>query len=198
MNPALDALSFLLGALFSIYAMIVAIRFLMQAFRVDYYNPLAQFVVRLTDPPLKPLRRLIPGWGGYDIAALILCLLVVFLKLLVFKGLQIGQVPAAGFYFSTGMGIPQMVVLAVLDLLNLFFNIFVYTLIIMAVMSWVIQDPSHPVYALLQRLTAPLLAPARRFVPPVGGFDLSVLVTILALITLQKLIMGTLVSVFVG
>jgi len=194
MNPALDALSFLLGSIFSFYAMIVAIRFLMQAFRVDYYNPLAQFVIKLTDPPLLPLRRVIPGLGGYDVAAIVLCALIIFGKLLAFKLLQLNQVPAVGYLFATSMGIPQMVLVALLDLLNLFFNIFIFSIVIMALMSWFIQDPGHPIYAMLQRFTSPILSPVRRFVPPIGGFDLSALVAIIGLMTLKKLIVGSLVA----
>lgn len=199
MNPALNALSFLIGSIFSFYAMIVAIRFLMQAFRVDYYNPLAQFVVKMTDPPLKPLRRIIPGWGGFDVAALILCLLVIFLKLLAFKLLSLEYVPAAGDQFRVALlGGPHLVILALLDLLNLFFNILIFSIVIMALMSWIIQDPGHPMYAMLTRLTAPILAPVRRFVPPIGGLDLSALVAILGLITLKLFVMGILVGGFFG
>lgn len=199
MNPALNALSFLIGSIFSFYAMIVAIRFLMQAFRVDYYNPLAQFVVKMTDPPLRPLRRIIPGWGGLDMAALILCLLVIFLKLLTFKLLALESVPAAGDQFRVALlGAPHLIILALLDLLNLFFNILIFSIVIMALMSWIIQDPGHPMYAMLNRLTAPVLAPVRRYVPPIGGLDLSALVAILGLITIKLFVMGMLVKGFFG
>ena len=199
MNPAISAFNFLLGTVFSFYAMVIAIRFVMQALRVDYYNPLAQFVIKVTDPILVPMRRVIPSWGGYDIAALVLCLIVIFLKLAVFKLLQLGVVPAVGRGFNAeALGISHMVVLSILDMLNMFFNIFIFSIIIQAILSWVVQDPGHPLYALLGKITAPVLQPVQRFVPPIGGLDLSPLVALIGLVFIKMLVMGSLVNLFAG
>lgn len=196
-NPAIDAFSFLLGTVFDIYAMVVAVRFLMQAVRADYYNPLSQFVVKVTDPVLIPLRRLIPGFGGYDIAALVLCLSVIFLKLMVFKLLGLDRVGVAGYLIAvSSSGLVQLLIMSFVDLINLLFNIFIVGAIILAIMSWIVPDPRHPAYALLGSLINPLLTPVKRLVPPIGGLDLSVLVLILGLSAIKMLVVGLLVRLF--
>jgi len=85
MGPTIQALNLLITIVFDLYIMVVAVRFLMQATRANYHNPLAQAVVKLTNPVLVPLRRFIPGFQGHDIAALVLCLLLIALKMFVFK-----------------------------------------------------------------------------------------------------------------
>jgi len=196
-NPAVDAFSYLLGAIFDIYAMVVAARFLMQTVRADYYNPLAQFVVRVTNPVLIPLRRFVPGFGGYDIAALVLCLLVIFLKLLVFKFIGLDRAGVAGYMLPVAsIGITQLLALSFVDLINLLFNIFIFGAIILAIMSWFMPDRSNPAFTLLNSLINPVLAPVRRFVPPIGGLDLSVLVLILGLSALKMLVVGSLIRLF--
>ena len=196
-NPAVDAFSFLLGAIFDLYATVVAIRFLMQAVRADYYNPLSQFVVKVTNPVLIPLRRFIPGFGGYDIAALVLCIAVIFLKLILFKLLGLERASVAGYLMAVGgAGIGQLAFMSIVDLVNLLFNVFIVGAIILAIMSWIVSDPRHPAYSLISSLINPVLAPVRRYVPPIGGLDLSVLVLILGLSAIKMLVVGSLVNLF--
>lgn len=191
-NPTMDALSFILGALFNIYALIVAVRFVMQAVNADGYSPVAQGVIRLTDPLLLPLRKFIPSIRGYDVAALLLCFVVLLLKALVFKLLGQSDI-LAGFRYSLGlMAVPQLITYSLLSLLNLFFNIFIYSIIILAILSWVSPDPRNPMYALLSDLARPVLSRVRRFVPPLNGFDLSTLVAIIGLYALKILVIGNL------
>ena len=57
------------------FLFVVVMRFMLQAVRADFYNPISQFVVKATNPLLVPLRKVIPGFGGYDIAALVLAYL---------------------------------------------------------------------------------------------------------------------------
>lgn len=182
-NPALEALQFIVSTIFDIFALVVAVRFVMQAARVDYYNPIAQMVVKITDPALKPLRKIIPGFGGYDIAALVLCLLVIVVKQVFLNVL--------GF---TNMGGITLLVASFLEVLNIMFNIFIFGLFVMALLSWIVQDPNNPLYELLRALTNPVLRIVRRFVPPMGGLDLSVMAAIIGLMAIKILVMGTLGS----
>ncbi len=197
MNPASAALGFVISAIFGLLATLIAVRFLMQACRADYYNPLAQTVIRLTDPLLSRLHKVVPMFKRYDIAALLLCFLVILVKFFLLKAIQSGQVFAVGYsfeisYFNAG----NIALLAVLDTLSTFFNVFLYGMIGLALLSWIVQDPRHPLYSLLGSITAPVLNPVRRWVPVVGGIDLSVMVAIIGLYALKILIFGTLVSAF--
>lgn len=148
-SPALNAIGFILGILFNLYATIVAVRFIMQVVRADYYNPLAQAVVSITDPLLRPMRSVIPSIKRYDTASLVLCFLVLLLKLLVFKMLSLGYVPTLGQSMLLGqVPIAGLVILAFLDVIHHLFNVFIYALIIQAILSWIPGAAGNPVHSL--------------------------------------------------
>ena len=194
-NSALSALGFILGTLLNLYAAVVALRFVMQVVRADYYNPISQFIVTATAPLLKPLRRLVPSAGRYDSASIVLCFAVLLAKLLLFGTLGLGPVPAMGLALpAEALSFVQMVLVALVDLVYLFFNIFIFALFIQALMSWLPNAGSSPVAGLLHSITAPVLKPVRRFVPPMGGLDLSTLVAIIGLYALRMFVIGTLTS----
>lgn len=173
----LNPVEFLLSTLFQLYITVVMIRFLLQWVRADFYNPVSQFVVKVTNPPLRPLRRLIPGWGGIDVPALVLMLLLQILSLFLILLLR-------------GQGIPPATLLlwSVAELLSLAFNVYIFAIIIQAVLSWVNPGHYNPVSSILYNLTEPLLRPARRMLPPISGIDLSPLLVLLALQVAKMLI----------
>ena len=177
----MNALYMLITAIFDIYLMVVLLRLWLGWVRADFYNPFSQLIVKATNPPLVPLRRIIPGWGGFDIAALVLAFAIAAAKIALLMGLG-GQFDAL-----------TMLYLGFLTLLDNSFDVVVYTMIIMAVMSFVVQG-YHPVSAVLHQMTEPLLAPIRRIIPPLGGFDLSVLVFILGLQVIKVLIISDLLG----
>jgi len=179
-NPALNALAFILGTLLNLYATVVAVRFVMQVVRADYYNPLAQSIVKITDPLLVPLRRIIPSIKRYDTASLFLCFAVLLLKLLIFKALSLGSAPALGFYISVvSMPAALLPLTALLDVIHQMFNVFIFALIIQAVMSWIPGAAGNPVHGLVSSIGNPVLNPIRKYIPPIGGLDLSVFFTII-------------------
>ena len=196
-NPFLNSVGFILGTLLNLYATVVAVRFVMQVVRADYYNPLAQAIVKMTDPLLKPLRRIIPSIKRYDTASVLLCFAVLLVKLLVFKALSLGVAPTMG----TGITVSQlpysvMIIIAFLDLIHQFFNVFIFALIIMAIMSWFPGSTANPAYGLATSISAPVLKPLQRLIPPIGGLDLTVFFTILALYASRMFLLGTLQSLF--
>jgi YggT family protein len=196
-NPFLNSVGFILGTLLNLYATVVAVRFVMQVVRADYYNPLAQAIVKITDPLLKPLRRIIPSIKRYDTASLALCFAVLLVKLMVFKALSLGVVPAMG----TGIMVSQlpyagMIIIAFLDAIHQFFNVFIFALIIMAIMSWFPGSAGNPAYGLASSIAAPALKPLQKLIPPIGGLDLTVFFTILALYAVRMFLLGTLQTVF--
>lgn len=172
-----NAGAFLIHTLFGFYILIVLLRFLLQSVRADFYNPLVQFLVRLSDPPLKPLRQLVPGIMGIDLAAVVLMLALQALRL----GLAL---PLAGFSPSGA----ALVVLSVAELLGLAVMVYFWGIIIQAVMSWLNQDMRHPLRVVLWQLTAPVLRPARNLLPPIGGVDLSPILVLIALQLVNMLV----------
>ena len=173
---------FLIKTLFGIYEIIILLRFLMQMVRADFYNPISQFVVKATSLPLKPLRRIIPGWAGMDIASLILLLMVIIIELLLLSLIANLPMPSA-------IG---LIALAIVELLKLTINVFMFSVIILAILSWISPGGYNPVANLLYQITAPLMRPARRMLPPMGGLDLSPLVVIIVLYLLILLLVDPL------
>ena len=168
---------FLVQVLFGLYATLVVLRFLLQLTRADFYNPLSQFIVRATKPALNPLRRLIPGLSGMDIAALVLAWLVIGLEQLAILGLAgSGFQPAAA------------ALLAIPELISLIINIFLFAILIGVIISWINPGSYNPAISLIQSLTEPLLGPVRRRIPDMGGLDLSPMVVMLGLVVLEMLL----------
>ncbi len=177
-NYFTSPLAFLVSTLFTLYILVVLLRFLLQLTRADFYNPLSQFIVKVTGPVLRPLRRVIPGWGGIDVASLVVMLVLQFLSVWLVL-LLTGR--------SASLG--ALLVIAVAQLIDLTFSVYIWGILILAVISWVNPGVYNPVTSVLYSLTEPLLRPVRRRLPPVGGFDLSPLVVIIGLQVLRMLVM---------
>lgn len=172
----MTATVFLIQTLFGFYILAVMLRFLLQCVRADFYNPLVQFLVRITNPPLLPLRRIIPGYRGLDLASIILAFVLQGVEVLLVT-LLLGR-PA-------GVG---LLLLTVAELLKLLINIYLWGVVIQAVLSWFNPDPHHPAARVLAQLTAPVLRPARRVLPPISGVDLSPMLVVVALIFISLLL----------
>lgn len=164
------AASFLVQTAFGLMVLVVMLRFLLQTVRADFYNPLSQFVVRATNPVLVPMRRVIPGLGGVDLAAVLLMLALKWLELTVMVQLAGGEA-----------GLLALLVLAVAELLELAIFVFIVTLMIQVIMSWVNPGAYNPMTTLLHSINEPLLRPARRVLPPMSGLDLSPLAVFVVL-----------------
>ncbi len=173
----MTAVVFLIQTLFGFYILAVMLRFLLQWVRADFYNPLVQFLVRITNPPLLPLRRIVPGYRGLDLASVALAFVLQTVEMLLII-LLLGQ----------PVGVGGLLMLAVLELLKLLINIYLWGVIIQAVLSWFNPDPYHPAARVLAQLTAPVLKPARRLLPPISGVDLSPMLVVVALIFVSLLL----------
>ena len=169
----MHALLFLLNAIVSFFCILFLLRFMMQACRVSFGSQLGDFVVRLTNWAVKPLRRVIPGMGGFDWASLLPAFgLQLLLGLLV---VALSSLPGE----ETLGALPLIVMMAVRGVLRLSVHIFIGAMILQAVLSWV--NPHSPLAAPAWQLTRPLLDPIRRILPSISGIDLSPLVAILLL-----------------
>ncbi len=171
----MQAIVFLLDAVVSFFCTLFLLRFMMQAMRVSFGGQIGDFVVKLTNWAVKPLRRVIPGAGGFDWASLIAALAMQLL----FTGIIVGA--ATRFAEVDGVGgiAPMILWLAVRSLLRLSVYILIGALILQAVLSWI--NPYSPLSAPAHQLTRPFLDPIRRILPAISGIDLSPLVAILLL-----------------
>ena len=165
-----NAATFLIETLFGLYILIVMLRFLLQWVRADFYNPVSQFIVKATQPVLIPLRRFIPGFGGADLAAVVLMFALKFVELWLITGL-LGIAP----------NVSGLAILCIAELLGLLINVFIFAILIQVIVSWVNPGMYNPVMGLLHSLNEPLLAPARRLIPPISGLDLSPIAVIICL-----------------
>ena len=173
----MTATVFLIQTVFGFYILAVMLRFLLQCVRADFYNPLVQFLVRITNPLLLPLRRFVPGYRGLDLASVVLAFALQLLEVLLVIAL-----------FGRSLDIGGVLLVTVMELLKLLINIYLWGVIIQAVLSWINPDPRHPAARVLAQLTAPLLRPARRLLPPVSGVDLSPVLVVVALIFVSLLL----------
>ena len=176
-NYLTNPLEFLITTLFSLYILAVMLRFLLGTVRADFYNPVSQFLVRITNPLLIPMRKVIPSIGKFDTSALLLMLTLQLLSLGVIVMLR-------------GVSVPVLALLltAVLELLLLAINVFIFAIVIQVIISWVNPGTYNPVNALLHSLTQPVLGPIQRIIPPVSGIDLSPLLALICLQVLKMLI----------
>jgi YggT family protein len=173
MNLVSNVTVFLLQTAFSLYIGAVVLRFLLASVQADFYNPLSQFLITITNPLLKPLRRIVPSLGPVDTASVVLALGLKTLELWLLGLL-------AGLRFAPW----ALLVVAVVQLLELVVYIYVFSIIIQAVLSWVSPGSQHygnPIASLLYSLNEPLLRPLRQIIPRVGMIDLSPLVAIIGL-----------------
>lgn len=189
MQTLLQIADFLLSTLFQLYIALILLRFLLQWARADFYNPLSQFIVKVTSPLLRPLRRIIPGWGGLDIACLLLAYLVTLVQVAL-VGAHIAPYNFLGLLDGQLMGPISLLLVSLLDLITLAIGLYMIAIIIQAIASWISPGNYNPALALLYSLTEPLLRPARRLLPPISGLDLSPILVLLALQVAKMLLVG--------
>jgi YggT family protein len=170
----IHALVFVSNTLLGVYTGAVLLRFLMQQVRADFYNPVAQAVMKLTNPLLLPLRRLVRPWNRIDMAALVLILLLQFGNVLWVTFLA--NLTDYQLAYTPGYLLMWTFIKLGYILLNLYF----LTILTEVLMSWLGQGRG-PLDGMLRPLNAPLLRPVRRILPPMGGLDFSPLVVILLL-----------------
>lgn len=175
----MEAVLYLLRFVFDALLMILIMRFWLQWVKADFYNPLSQFIVKVSNPLVVPLRRVIPGFGGLDLATIIAAYIIATLKFVSLAALSGESLGLLGFYIGLLVLIKQTG-----------FLLFVI-MIIMAVMSWVVQG-YNPTLAIFHQLTEPFLNPIRRVIPNLGGLDLSMIVAFLAMNVINILLSSSL------
>lgn len=190
-------LMLVINTLFDLYILLVLLRFLLQMLRADFYNPVSQFIVRLTTPPLRALRRIIPSVSGQDTAAIVLCIVLIYIKFMISRALDIAFVPISTAMAPIGdASYAGLLIIAFADLLALTFTVFLGAIIIQVILSWINPGQYNPVIGLISRVADPVLKPFRKFIPPLGGIDLTPLFAILLLMVAKMLLVPPIV--FIG
>ena len=161
---------FLIDALFGLYVSAVLLRLLFQIVRADFYNPLCQAIVTVTNPVLRPLRRYIPALFSIDTSSVLLILALQLLNTYL-VALMVGIAPKLG----------GLLVVAIAEIANKTVWIFMGAVIVQIVLSWVAPGGYNPVIGVIKALSEPLLRPARRLLPPLGGLDFSAMVVVIGL-----------------
>lgn len=174
MGALQEIFQFLLETLGSLYLCLVVLRTMLQASGADFYNPISQFVVKATQPPLGILHRAIPRGRRFDPALLVLAMVV---QAIVLGGLLV----LAGYIPS----VVQLITWSAVGLIGLVVNTYLIAMVIMIVVSWIAPGSHHPAVRLVYQITEPVMAPVRSLLPAMGGLDFSPIVVFIVINVIQ-------------
>ena len=171
MSATEKSLVLIVTVVLNLTVLALLLRFLLQWVKADFYNPISQTVVKVTNPLLRPLRRIVPGYGGLDVAALVLLLLAEILAIVLLS-----------LIYGTGLPHPlQLVLWAPLGLISFFLKFYFFAILAMIILSWVAPGTQNPAVFLLYQLVEPVMAPFRKLLPSMGGLDLSPILVFVAI-----------------
>ncbi|MGO1396188.1 MAG: YggT family protein [Halomonas sp.] len=174
----------LVNTLINIYLFLLMLRFLLQASRADYYNPLSQSVVKITQPVVGLFQGFLgPVAGRFDLATLA-------------AGFALKVVSISAIFMVIGIGmppIPGLLIAGVAALANAILKIYFFAMIVMIILSWVAPNASHPGALLVMQLVEPIMAPVRKVIPALGMIDLSPIVVFIAINLIDGLVVGSMI-----
>ena len=179
-----NPLIFLIQVIFGTYAFFVILRFLFQIVKADFYNPLSQFIIKITNPALIPLRKIIPSLGKLDSASFIFAWILLFTESALIL-----------FILNKEVHLPTIFLLSLPNVFDLIFNIFIYGIIFQAILSWINPGTYNPMLKILYELNEPILYPIRKFIPSFSGIDLSPVLALIGLYLLKMLTIPPLITI---
>jgi len=179
-----DAGVFLIGTLFGFYITIVLLRILLQLVRANFFNPICQFIVKITNPVLVPARKFIPNWGRLDLSALLLAIVLKALETWLIYSVR-----------GASLGFGKALVVSPFLLLDFTVLVIMVVIFIKIILSWVAPYGDNPINPLLYQLSAPVLEPMRRLIPPLGGLDFSPMVALICLQLTRMLLARPLIDI---
>lgn len=173
----------LINVLFGALIALVVLRVLLQCVRANFYNPVCQFLYKITNPVLMPLRKVIPAWRNLDIAGVLLAWLLTAIEL-------------ALLYVVVGqrLGLIGLGVMALADLVDFVLMLYFGLILVRVFLSFVSVERSNPIVPLIVQLTDPVLKPLRRFIPAVAALDLSPMAAMLIILMARVLIVAPLLD----
>ncbi len=163
MGAAADIGTYLVKTLFELYLFVVVTRFLLQVARADFYNPISQTLVKVTNPLLMPIRKVVPGLGGLDIASIVLGVIIQVVAMSLILVMQ-----GYGLYNPA-----KLALWGLIGLLQMIANVYFFALIVSIVLSWIAPGSYHPAALLISQLVDPIMRPIRAILPSLGGLDIS-------------------------
>ncbi len=178
---------YLVQTFFGLYLLILMMRFLSQASRVDFYNPICQALVKLTNPAVKPLKKVIPAVRGIDFATLVVALVLQLIAIVLVMMLR-GYVP---FH-------PAYVAWSLLGLFSMILDIYFFALLIMVIASWIAPYSNHPALTLIYQITEPICTPARKLLPPMGGIDFSIILVFVFINLIDSYLVVAPLAAYIG
>lgn len=184
LTPFSQAGAFLVQVIFDLYIFTMMLRAVLEWRGVNLRNPALRILITLTEKPLYYFRRVIPRYRGIDFAMIILLLSLEVIKLTLLTLLQAGVLP-----YLTGL-----LIYAFAALLSQLIAIFFWTIIAVVVLSWFSPVMYNPLIAILQMITSPLLNVARRYIPPISGWDLSPILVLVSLKFIEILLIDPLMQ----
>ncbi|MEX0942980.1 MAG: YggT family protein [Pseudomonadales bacterium] len=169
--------AYLVQTFFGLYVIVIMLRFLMQVARVDYYNPISQAIVKVTDPAIRPLSKVLPTVYGINLATLAVAFVIQLIAVMLIM-----------MFYGNVIFHPIYIAWVLIGLFSLIFDIYFFSLIIMVIASWIAPASGHPALILVHQLTEPICAPARKLLPPMGGLDFSIILVFVAITIIDKIL----------
>ncbi len=172
-----DPITLIIRTLGELYVFLLLLRFLLQLARADYYNPISQSVVKVTQPVLSPFQRILPKAGRMDLSPLVVGLIVKLIIIMAIVALHGGSIPN---------NLPILLIYSVAGILNSILDIYFWAVIGSVIISWVAPGSYHPAPQLISQITEPLFKMAQKVIPPLGGLDLSPILIFLVIQIVQS------------
>lgn len=169
--------AYLVQMFLGLYVFVIMVRFLMQVSRADYYNPICQGIVKVTDPAIRPLRKILPTVRGVNFATLFVAFVIQLLAVMLIMALS-------------GYPIFHPIYLAwvFVGIFSIILDIYFWSLMIMVIASWIAPYSNHPALVLVHQITEPISGPARKLLPPMGGLDFSIILVFAAIYIIQHIL----------
>ncbi len=175
MNAISEIGNLLLQTLFGMAMLAFILRLLLQWARADFYNPISQFLVKVTNPLLLPARRFIPAFGRLDTASVVIAIIIQALAICSILLVLSAQLPPVlSLLYWSLLGVVATTV-----------SVYFYAVLANIILSWIAPGTYHPAASLLQQITEPVMKPFRKLVPPIGGMDLSPIILFLCINVVQ-------------
>ena len=169
MNPTLFMI---VDLIFRLATLLFLVRFLLQACKADFYNPISQAIAKGSDGLAAPLRKLLPKTGNYDLATLILAWLMSIIFMVLITQASLGAIS----YLGAGL----------IRLVSILIDFYWWSTLLLVIASFVSQGNYHPALSLLDELLSPLMTPLRNILPTAGPLDFSPMILILMLSIVQQ------------
>lgn len=170
----MTALIFIIRALFGLLVTAFLLRVLLPLCRADARNPLSQAVIRITNPLVLPLRRLLPPVRRLDTGSVVALVLV-----------QFAATSLVWLLVGNALNVPMLLISVARDLTSILLQFYFVAILVYALLSWIAPGTYSPAANLLESLCRPVLRPFQRFIPPIGGLDISALIALIVIQALQ-------------